>query len=274
MRLRPVAGILLRQFYLFRSSPVRLFPTFAWVAIDIVVWGFLTRYLNAVTSHSAGATHVDFVPSLLGAVLFWDFFTRIMQGVTTAFFEDIWSRNFLNLFASPLSISEYVTGLVLTSIATSFIALVVMLVLATLVFGLSFFSLGLMLIPFVLVLFLFGVALGIFASAMVLRLGPASEWLVWPMPALLSPFVGVGLNFTRFFNVNERGPLTGTDLTLGNSWGFAAHGGLDWRINEQWLAGVDLRWIDIDTTARVNGVKVGTVNVDPLVYGAYVGYRF
>jgi outer membrane protein len=90
----------------------------------------------------------------------------------------------------------------------------------------------------------------------------------------LSPFVGVGLNFTRFFNVNERGPLTGTDLTLGNSWGFAAHGGLDWRINEQWLAGVDLRWIVIDTTARVNGVKVGTVNVDPLVYGAYVGYRF
>jgi ABC-2 type transport system permease protein len=186
VRLRPVAGILLRQLYLFRSSPVRLIPTFAWVAIDIVVWGFLTRYLNTV----AGG-HVDFVPSLLGAVLFWDFFTRIMQGVTTAFFEDLWTRNFLNLFATPLSISEYVTGLVLTSIATSLAGLVVMLVLATLVFGLSFISLGLALIPFVLVLFLFGVALGIMGSAMVLRLGPASEWLVWPLPALLSPFVGV-----------------------------------------------------------------------------------
>ena len=169
MRLRPVAGILLRQFYLFRSSPVRLVPTFAWVAIDIVLWGFLSRYLNSVTSHAAGGAHVDFVPSLLGAVLFWDFFTRIMQGVTTAFFEDIWSRNFLNLFATPLSISEYVSGLVLTSIATSLIALAVMLILATFVFGLSFFSLGLMLIPFVLVLFLFGVALGIFASAVAVK---------------------------------------------------------------------------------------------------------
>ncbi len=186
MRLRPIAGIILRQFYLFRSSPVRLLPTFAWVAIDIVVWGFLTRYLNSVSSGQ-----VNFVPSLLGAVLFWDFFTRIMQGVTTAFFEDVWSRNFLNLFATPLSISEYVTGLVLTSVATSLIGLVAMLVLATLVFGLSFISLGLMLIPFVLVLFLFGVALGVMASALVLRLGPASEWLVWPMPAMLSPFVGV-----------------------------------------------------------------------------------
>jgi ABC-2 type transport system permease protein len=186
VRLRPIAGIVLRQIYLFRSSPVRLLPTFAWVAIDILVWGFLTRYLNSV----AGG-HVNFVPSLVGAVLFWDFFTRIMQGVTTAFFEDVWSRNFLNLFASPLSISEYVTGLVLTSVATSIIGLFAMLVLATLVFGLSFVSLGLVLIPFVLVLFLFGVALGITASAMVLRLGPASEWLVWPLPALLSPFVGV-----------------------------------------------------------------------------------
>jgi len=90
----------------------------------------------------------------------------------------------------------------------------------------------------------------------------------------ISPFLGMGLNFTRFFNIDERGPLTGADLTLGNSWGFAAHGGLDFRINEQWLAGVDLRWINIDTTARVNGVNVGTVHVDPLVYGAYVGYRF
>jgi ABC-2 type transport system permease protein len=186
VRLRPIAGILLRQLYLFRSSPVRLLPTFAWVAIDIVVWGFLTRYLNTVAGN-----HMNFVPSLLGAVLFWDFFTRIMQGVTTAFFEDVWSRNFLNLFATPLSISEYVTGLVLTSVATSLVALGVMLVLATLVFGLSFISLGLMLIPFVLVLFLFGVALGVVGSALVLRLGPASEWLVWPMPALLSPFVGV-----------------------------------------------------------------------------------
>jgi ABC-2 type transport system permease protein len=186
VRLRPVAGILLRQLYLLRGSPVRILPMFAWVAIDIVVWGFMTRYLNKV----AGG-QVNFVGSLLGAVLFWDFCQRIMQGVSTAFLEDVWSRNFLNLFATPLSVSEYMAGLVLTSVVTSIAGLLTMLVLATLVFGLSFASLGLMLLPFVLVLFLFGIALGIVGSAMVLRLGPASEWLVWPLPAMLSPFVGV-----------------------------------------------------------------------------------
>ena len=66
-----------------------------------------------------------------------------------------------------------------------------MLVLATAVFGLSFFTTALLLVPFLLVLFLFGIALGILASALVLRLGPPSEWFVWPIPALLSPFAGV-----------------------------------------------------------------------------------
>lgn len=66
-----------------------------------------------------------------------------------------------------------------------------MLLLATTAFGLSFLAYGAALAPFVLVLFLFGIALGIFGAAVVLRFGPASEWLIWPIPSLLSPFVGV-----------------------------------------------------------------------------------
>lgn len=186
MNSRRVAAIVLRQFYLMRGSVARVVPLFVWVAIDIVLWGFITKYLNSVT-----AREFSFVPVLLGAVLLWDFFTRVMQGITVAFFEDVWSRNFMNIFATPLSVAEYVTGLVVTSIATSSIGLVVMMILATSAFGLSFFVYGLMLVPFLLVLFLFGIALGIAATAMVLRLGPASEWFVWPIPAVLSPFAGV-----------------------------------------------------------------------------------
>lgn len=186
MNPRRLAAVALRQFYLYAGSPTRLVPLFAWVAIDIVLWGFITRYLNSLASPG-----FNFVPALLGAVLLWDFLTRVMQGVSTAFLEDVWSRNFLNMFATPLRISEYILGLVITSIATSLIGLLTMLCLATLVFGLSFFAYGAAIVPFLLVLFLSGIALGIAGSAMVLRLGPASEWFVWPMPALLSPFVGV-----------------------------------------------------------------------------------
>jgi ABC-2 type transport system permease protein len=184
--LRRTLAIPLRQFYLMRGSPARVLPMFAWVAIDMVTWGFITKYLNAVSGSG-----FNFVPSLLGAVLLWDFFVRVMQGVTTAFFEDVWSRNFLNIFATPLSIPEYVGGLVLSSITSGSVGLAVMLVLATAVFGLSFFMYGVLLIPYLLLLFLFGIALGVIACGIVLRLGPASEWLIWPIPALISPLVGV-----------------------------------------------------------------------------------
>lgn len=181
-----VWAVALRQFYLLRGSPARILPLFAWVAIDIVLWGFITKYLNAVSG--AG---FNFVPVLLGAVLLWDFMVRVMQGVTTAFFEDVWTRNFLNIFSTPMTIPEYVSGLVLTSITTSSLGLAAMIFLATVVFGLSFFVYGAMLAPFLAILFLSGIALGIFGSSIVLRMGPAAEWFIWPIPALLSPFAGV-----------------------------------------------------------------------------------
>src|SRR5262245_34791923 len=186
MNLSRTSAIVLRHFYLVAGSPARVLPLFAWVAIDMVLWGFITKYLNRVSS--AG---FDFVPVFLGAVLLWDFFTRVMHGVTMAFMEDVWSRNFLNVFASPLSISEYVSGLVLSSIGTSTVGLAVMLFLASAIFGLSFFAYGLALIPFLLVLFLFGIALGVLGAAIVLRFGPASEWFIWPVLALVSPLAGV-----------------------------------------------------------------------------------
>jgi ABC-2 type transport system permease protein len=184
--LRRTSALLLRQYYLLRGSPARVIPLFSWVAIDIILWGFITRYLNSVSG-----ARFNFVPAMLGAVLLWDFMARIMQGITTAFLEDVWSRNFLNLFASPLTVSEYLSGLVLSSIATSAVGLVVMVALATLVFGLSFFVYGAMLAAFLLVLFLFGISLGIFGSALVLRFGPAAEWFIWPIPAFISPLACV-----------------------------------------------------------------------------------
>ncbi len=186
MSFRRTAAIFLRQVYLVRGSIARFLPLFAWVTVDMALWGFMSRYLNKIAS--AG---YDFVPALLGAVLLWDFFIRVMQGVTMAFFEDVWSRNFLNIFATPLSISEYIAGLVLSSIATSSVGMAVMLVLSTTVFGLSYFVYGVMLFPFIFVLFLFGIALGILGSSVVMRYGPAAEWFVWPIPALVSPFAGV-----------------------------------------------------------------------------------
>ena len=186
MSLTRTFAVVLRQAYLIRGSFSRMFPLFAWVAIDMILWGFITRYLNSVS-----ASGFNFVPVLLGAVLLWDFLVRVMQGVTMAFFEDVWSRNFLNFFATPLTVADYLAGLVLSSVATSAVGLAIMLALATTIFGLSFLVYGILIVPYLAILFLCGIALGIAGSAAVLRMGPAAEWFIWPLPALISPFAGV-----------------------------------------------------------------------------------
>ena len=186
MNPRRIYGVFLRQVYLFTSSPARIFQIFVWVAIDTVVWGFTTKYLNDI-----GSAKADFTALFLGAIVLWGFLSRVQQQVMMAFLEDIYARNFLNLFASPLRISEYLTGLILTGTITSIFVFVSMLALAALAFGLALWKLGLALWLFLSILYLFGIALGIVASTFVLRFGPSAEWFVWAAAALLNPFVGV-----------------------------------------------------------------------------------
>ncbi len=185
MSITRIAAVVLRQLFLMRGSVARLIPIFIWVLLDMVLWGFLSHYLAGVAQ--AG---FSFVPTFLGAVLLWDFCQRIMHGVTMAFFEDVWARNFLNMFASPLKVGEYLSAQVITSIITGVLALAAMLALAS-AFGFSLAAYGVAILPFLGILFLFGIAIGILGCTVVLRFGPAAEWLVWPIPAIMSPFACV-----------------------------------------------------------------------------------
>ena len=92
--------------------------------------------------------------------------------------------------------------------------------------------------------------------------------------AKVSPFLGVGLNYTRFFSTRGEGPLQDAQVKIDNSWGAAAHAGLDIKLSSHWLITADLRWINIAGDVHVNGANVGKANVDPLAYGLSVGYRF
>src|SRR5690606_28415151 len=83
-----------------------------------------------------------------------------------------------------------------------------------------------------------------------------------------TPFLGVGLNYTTFFSEETTGALAGTELSLDDSWGLAVHAGIDFAIGERNAIRIDARWADIDTDVEVNGIEVGTANIDPLVYGA------
>jgi outer membrane protein len=90
----------------------------------------------------------------------------------------------------------------------------------------------------------------------------------------VKPFVGAGVNFTLFMSEETTGALAGNDISLSNSFGLAAHAGIDFEVSERGSIRVDARWIDIDTDVELNGTDIGEVNIDPLVYGAAYVIKF
>ena len=90
----------------------------------------------------------------------------------------------------------------------------------------------------------------------------------------VKPFVGIGVNYTTFFSTKAEGAIAGTNLELSDSWGLAAHLGVDFKVGDKGAIRIDYRKIDIDTKVKLNGANLGTrntVNIDPSVYGiAYV----
>ncbi len=186
MNLSRLSAIFIRQLFLFKANPTRLAGIFVWLLIDIIQWGFISKYLG-----SLGEATFSFTTVILGAIILWGFMTRIQQGIMMAFLEDIWSQNFINFFASPLTIREYLGGLVATSLITGLAGFLAMTALSGLLFGYNVFRLGFLILPFMVILLIFGMAMGIFISAMIFRLGPSAEWLGWPIPMLLSIVAGV-----------------------------------------------------------------------------------
>jgi ABC-2 type transport system permease protein len=179
-------AVYLRQLFLIKSNPTRLASIFVWLLVDILLWGFISRYLGTL-----GQSTFGFVTVILGAIILWEFLTRIQHGIMTSFLEDIWSQNFINFFSSPLTIVEYLSGMMLNSFMTGIGAFILGVGLAGVAFGYNMFTIGLMLIPFMAVLFVFGIAMGIIVSSMIFRLGPSAEWLGWPIPMVISVFAGV-----------------------------------------------------------------------------------
>ncbi|WP_321364239.1 OmpW family outer membrane protein [uncultured Celeribacter sp.] len=82
-----------------------------------------------------------------------------------------------------------------------------------------------------------------------------------------TPFLGVGVNYTAFFDETAKGAIAGHDLDLSDSWGVALHAGFDYQISERGALRTDVRWIDIDSDVKLDGAKIGKAEIDPWVFG-------
>ena len=182
MKFHRMYALYLRHIYLIKSSFPRILDLIYWPTIQIVLWGFISKFF---TLHTDLYNHT--VGIILSSAILYDFLFRSSISFNMLFLEEIWSRNFTNLFVAPLKVSEIITALTATALLRTLIGIIPAILLATPFFGVSIFTLGPSLILLFLSLYLFGITLGLLVTSGLLRYGPAFENIAWSSLFLLAP---------------------------------------------------------------------------------------
>jgi ABC-2 type transport system permease protein len=183
---RRIFAMVLRYWYLLRSSWPRLLELIYWPAVQMLMWGFLQLYVseNAGFFAKAGGTFI-------GAVLLWDILFRGQLGFSISFLEEMWARNMGNLMMSPLRPGEFICALMIMSIIRLAIGMVPVTIMAVAFFDFNLYSFGFALAVFFMNLILTSWAVGIFVSGIVLRNGMGAESMAWTIMFLLLPLTCV-----------------------------------------------------------------------------------
>jgi len=179
-----IGGLLIREAYVMRRSPARAVELLLMPVVEVMIWSLLSALIL-----SEGVPGV--AQSVLFAVILWQTLYRSQQAVLTGFMEDVWSRSIATTLSTPLTIGEYVVGIVTASVAKASISILVMVGVIPFVSSLSIqldFATGL---AYVLILLPFGWALGILGMSLVLRFGHGGEVLALTLPVIVQPLACV-----------------------------------------------------------------------------------
>lgn len=186
MKLYRMWGIFLRYFYNLLRTYDRLTDVFFWPVVDLVLWGITSKYIAGT-----GASSNLIILSLLGGIILWIFPWRNQYEITVNLLEDLWNRNLVNMFASPVLFSEWVLTLMLTGIFKSIVSFAFASLVAYLLYTTNLFVIGLSLLPWIGILIMFGWVFGLLIASLILRYGTKIQTLAWGSIYLVAPFASV-----------------------------------------------------------------------------------
>ena len=182
MNFNKVYALGLRHMYLISNSLPRIIDLIYWPTVQIFLWGFISKFFTLNSEYYSNTVGI-----ILTAAILYDFLFRVSISFNMMFLEEIWSRNFTNLFIAPIKISEIVASLTFTAILRALIGMVPAAIIAIPLFGVSVFKLGIPLLFLLLALYLFGITLGLLVTSGLLRFGPSFENIAWASLFFLAP---------------------------------------------------------------------------------------
>lgn len=183
-----IFAMFIRYTCLHKRSVSRVLEFIFWPVMELMVWGFVAMYIRSLAPDDLSRT----ILFLISAIIFWDLLYRSQQGVTLSLIEDIWTQNILNLLISPLKIWEWLVATCLYGLVKTILITGILAILAFIFYQFDLVSsVGFYLIPLVANLLLFGWALGVFTSGLLIRWAHAVEALIWGIPFLVQPLSAI-----------------------------------------------------------------------------------
>ena len=182
MNWNKIYALSLRHIYLIKGSFPRILDLIYWPTIQIFLWGFISKFFTLSSTYYENTVGV-----ILSAAILYDFLFRSSISYNMMFLEEIWSRNFTNLFIAPIKLSEIIAALTFTAILRTLIGLIPASLIAIPLFGVSIFKIGIPLVFLLITLYIFGITLGLLVTSGLIRYGPSFENIAWASLFFLAP---------------------------------------------------------------------------------------
>ena len=180
--MRRIGAMILRYWFLIKSSWPRILELIYWPFLQMLTWGFLQTHLATTSDYYAQAAGL-----LIGSVLLWDIVVRTQLGFSLSFLEEMWSRNLGHLLMSPLRPTELIAALMAVSLIRLAIGFLPVAFFAYAFFDFNIFGLGSAFILFFANLAMTSWGLALATTGVVLRYGLGAEGFVWFMVFILLP---------------------------------------------------------------------------------------
>ncbi len=184
--LHRVAGLMLRHYYIFKHSGLRIVELVYWPLMQVFMWGYLQIFIE-----NTGSLLITTSGVFLGAVMLWDTLFRGQLGFSISFLEEMWSRNIGHLLLSPLRPIEMLLAFMMFSLLKVFVGLFPVIIVAYFLFDFNLFQMGFAIILFFTSIFLTSWSIGLPIIGMILRYGLGAEGLAWTIPFALLPLACV-----------------------------------------------------------------------------------
>lgn len=186
MKLNRLLAINLRYFYLLRRSYDRLVDVFYWPALDLFIWGLTSSFFTTLNP-----SYPNILLILVFGQIFWIIVWRGQYEITVNLLEDLWNKNLINVFVSPIKFSEWITALIIHGILKAMLSFSFAVGFSFLLYHANVFKLGFHILPFVILLIMTGWSVGFFVAGLILRYGTKVQTLAWTFGWLIGPFSAI-----------------------------------------------------------------------------------